>query len=217
MCITHTYNKTNAPVRFGDLPPQNTNTHHPRPGCLNPDRGASALKVLTSDAKHSWVSMLRKGATMTMEAWSQDEKPNLTWSHPWASSPSFLIAWYLFGIRPLEPGFALVGIRPQVGDLKFGKFTMPTVKGPVSVSFKNEETFFDLRVVLPVSSTGRVSLPLPSRTLESMAASQSGAVAYVLDGKTIYADKKDVERGYLTVTVDSGSHHIVADDSLIGA
>ena len=47
------------------------------------DKGAAALAVLTSDAKNTWVSMLKKGATMTMEMWSQDEKPNLTWSHPW--------------------------------------------------------------------------------------------------------------------------------------
>ena len=152
-----------------------------------------------------------------MEAWSEDEKPNLTWSHPWASSPSFLVAWYLFGIRPLEPGFALFGIRPQVGDLKFGKFTMPTVKGPVTVSFSNTETVFDLHVVLPVSSTGRVSLPLPAGTLAAVAASQSGSVAFLLDGKMTYADTQDVERGYLTVAVGSGSHRIVADDALINA
>lgn len=46
------------------------------------DRGASALAVLTSSATNSWVSMLKQGATMTMEMWNADEKPNLTWSHP---------------------------------------------------------------------------------------------------------------------------------------
>jgi hypothetical protein len=180
------------------------------------DRGVGALKVLTSDAKHSWVAMLKKGATMTMEAWSEDEKPNLTWSHPWAASPSFIIAWYLFGIRPASPAFASVAIRPQVGDLKSGKLTMPTVKGPVTVSFTNSGTAFVLQVVLPVSSSGRVSVPLPPRTVAALAASQSGgSVAFVLDGRTTHADRQDVDRGYLTVTVGSGSHRIVADDALL--
>jgi hypothetical protein len=67
------------------------------------DLGASALAVLTSSATNSWVNMLKQGATMTMEMWTPEEKPNLTWSHPWASSPAFLIAWYLFGIRPTSP------------------------------------------------------------------------------------------------------------------
>ena len=31
--------------------------------------------------------LLELGATTTMEAWSTEEKPNLTWSHPWAASP----------------------------------------------------------------------------------------------------------------------------------
>lgn len=42
------------------------------------DLGMSALAVLTSTAKNSWVNMLKQGATMTMEMWTPDEKPNLT-------------------------------------------------------------------------------------------------------------------------------------------
>ena len=51
------------------------------------DHGAAALSVLTSDAKNSWLHMLKQGATTTMEMWTPDEKPNLTWSHVWSASP----------------------------------------------------------------------------------------------------------------------------------
>ena len=49
--------------------------------------------------------MLRAGATATMEAWSTDEKPNLSWSHPWASAPASAVVWGLFGMRPAAPGW----------------------------------------------------------------------------------------------------------------
>ena len=57
------------------------------------DHGLSALRVLESDVKHSWLHMMARGATTTMEAWDTDEKPNLTWSQcaagarldPWAT------------------------------------------------------------------------------------------------------------------------------------
>ena len=43
------------------------------------DHGQAALELLTSTAKNSWLNMLKQGATASMEAWTIDEKPNLTW------------------------------------------------------------------------------------------------------------------------------------------
>jgi alpha-L-rhamnosidase len=127
------------------------------------DRGLSALRVLTSSALNSWVSMLKQGATMTMEMWNPQEKPNLTWSHGWSASPAYIIAWYLFGIRPTLPGFAALSVRPQPGDLEQGRFTMPSLRGPVSVSFAQTTggTTFALNMSLPATVVASVGIPLP--------------------------------------------------------
>ena len=164
------------------------------------DNGAAAFDILTSDAKNTWLAMLKKGATMTMEMWSEDEKPNLTWSHPWASSPAFIIAWYTFGIRPLEPGFAKVAIKPQVGALTSGRYTLPTVLGPITVRFRKSDTSFALHVSLPASSVGVVSIP--------MLAADRGAAASALrvDGSLVVA--ASAERGFAVVTVSGGAHYI---------
>ena len=42
---------------------------------------------------------------------------------------------YLFGIRPTAPGFVSLAVRPAVGDLQFGSYALPTVRGRVTVSF----------------------------------------------------------------------------------
>ena len=129
------------------------------------DRGLSALRVLTSSALNSWVSMLKQGATMTMEMWNPQEKPNLTWSHGWSASPAYIIAWYLFGIRASLPGFASVSVRPQPGDLERGRFTLPTLRGPISVSFAQQTigvTTFALNVSLPATVIASVGIPLPA-------------------------------------------------------
>jgi alpha-L-rhamnosidase len=57
-----------------------------------------ALAFLTSSAKNSWLSMIQQGATATMEAWSPDEKPNLSFSHPWCSGPNSVIVRHLLGV-----------------------------------------------------------------------------------------------------------------------
>ena len=175
------------------------------------DQGAAALAVLTSNAKNTWLSMLAQGATMTMEMWAPDEKPNLTWSHPWASSPAFVIAWYLFGIRPLEPGFTRVAIKPQVGALASGRYVLPTVLGPISVSFGQTKRAFDLHVSLPAGAAGEVAVPLPRRIA---AAAAKGVVAPLqVDGAPVAAS---VDGGFAVVHLRGGAHHIRADESLLG-
>ena len=61
---------------------------------------------MTSDSLRSWMNMIRKGATMAMEAWDDTFKPNQDWNHPWGAAPANMIPRGLFGIRPLKPGFA---------------------------------------------------------------------------------------------------------------
>lgn len=48
--------------------------------------------------------MIRQGATTTMEAWTEDEKPNLTYSHAWGATPADVIPRYLVGALPTTPG-----------------------------------------------------------------------------------------------------------------
>ena len=49
------------------------------------------------------------------------ERPdtNLSYSHPWAASPAFIIPRYVFGVSPLTPGWGSVLIRPQPAGLRY--------------------------------------------------------------------------------------------------
>lgn len=49
-----------------------------------------------------------------MEAWNPQEKPNLSWSHPWATAPATAIARGFFGISPTTAGYESLHIQPQV-------------------------------------------------------------------------------------------------------
>ena len=156
------------------------------------DGGRAALKVMTSDVENSWVAMLKQGATMTMEMWNAAEKPNLTWSHPWASSPAFLVAWFLFGIRALAPGFSKVAIHPQPGDLAHGSYTLPTTLGPITVSFKQllhggggggGTASIEMQVSLPSGCAGEVSVPLAQ--LSHLWVGRAGILQVLHNGKLI--------------------------------
>ena len=43
--------------------------------------------LVVNDSEHSWVNMLREGATTLFEAWGKDQKWNTSLCHPWASAP----------------------------------------------------------------------------------------------------------------------------------
>lgn len=92
-----------------------------------------ALSFMTSSGDRSWLGMLEQGATITMEAWAPKYKKNLDLNHAWGAPPLNIISRYLLGVTPLEPGFAKIAIRPQVGSLKRVYGRVPTAKGPVTV------------------------------------------------------------------------------------
>ena len=96
-----------------------------------------AIAFMTADGERSWLGMIKQGSTMTLEAWNMEAKPNLDWNHAWGTAPLNVISRYLLGVRPLEPGFARMEVRPQVGSLKYVRGVVPTVRGPVLVEVKD--------------------------------------------------------------------------------
>ena len=100
-------------------------------------RDRDAIAFMTADGERSWLGMIKQGSTMTLEAWNMEAKPNLDWNHAWGTAPLNVISRYLLGVRPLEPGFARMEVRPQVGSLKYVRGVVPTVRGPVLVEVKD--------------------------------------------------------------------------------
>lgn len=97
-------------------------------------RDEAALRLLTSRTDRSWLGMLDQGATMTMEAWNMDVKPNMDWNHAWGAVPLNVIVRGLLGVTPLEPGFRKISIAPQPGSLQRVTATIPTAAGSLGLS-----------------------------------------------------------------------------------
>ena len=132
------------------------------------DGGHLAYDVLTSEQKHGWIAMMRDyNATTTMECWSPDELPNLSFSHIWSASPAFIIPWFLGGVRPLTPGFAKLEIKPQPGPLAHFSLVMPTIKGPVHSNITQwfgdggELKHFRLQALVPGNAKAVLHVPAP--------------------------------------------------------
>ncbi len=99
-------------------------------------RENDALKLMSSDSHRSWIAMMEKGATITMEFWDLTMRepgrvPDM--NHAWSTSPINMIGRWVLGVNPLKPGFEEVSIIPHPGFLNRLSGTVPTPQGPVRV------------------------------------------------------------------------------------
>jgi len=124
------------------------------------DQDDTAIHLMTRDELRSWVNMMKAGSTITMEAWDIMVKPNLDWNHAWGAVPANIIPRFVMGVRPIEPGFGKILIRPQVGSLEAIEGYVPTVRGTVRVGVRQKPgTQYAVTVEIPVNTTARVELP----------------------------------------------------------
>ena len=109
-------------------------------GLYRAGEGEYALSLMTATHDRSWWNMIRSGSTIAMEAWDMKYKPNSDWNHAWGAAPANIIPGYMWGIQPLEPGYARCIIRPQLKGLKNSSIEVPTIRGTIKAEFKEEGT-----------------------------------------------------------------------------
>jgi len=124
---------------------------------------AYALSLLTSQTDRSWYNMIHSGSTITMEAWDNKFKPNQDWNHAWGAVPANIIPRKLMGIEPIEPGWKVFRVKPQLGSLEWANIKTPTIKGTIELSCKQDDASYHMELYVPTNSTAMVELPVRER------------------------------------------------------
>lgn len=58
----------------------------------------------------------------------------LSLCHGWAAGPTPWLQRHVLGVRPIDPGCLTVEVKPNLGSLDYAEGTVPTPKGPITVS-----------------------------------------------------------------------------------
>lgn len=95
-----------------------------------------ALDLMTTEGNRGWLSMMEKGATITMEFWDLTlaEKwrvPDM--NHAWSTAPLNIATRFIAGVTPLEPGFRKISVAPRLGSLTRLTAKVPTRQGTVAL------------------------------------------------------------------------------------
>jgi alpha-L-rhamnosidase len=127
-------------------------------GLFENGEDTAALALITAPGDRSWRHMVDSGATITWEAWDQKYKPNQDWNHAWGAAPANLLPRFVLGAQPLTPGWSRALIQPHPGTLTSVEGRMPTPRGELAVSWKQDKNF-TLSLTLPAGMTAKVLLP----------------------------------------------------------
>jgi len=119
----------------------------------------AAIELVDARGPRSWHGMIEQGATMTTEAWSHAVKPNQDWNHPWATGPAAFVGRHVVGVQPLEPGFRRIRVAPRPGDLEQFDARIPTIRGPVRLSWRRGAAAGTCELELPANAVVEFDLP----------------------------------------------------------
>ena len=121
-------------------------------------RGGRA-DVILRDLRERWATMDSVKLNNTLqEDWQAKPDSGQQWSHC-AVVPLYIAYMGLAGIRPLEPGFKRVEIRPQPEDLSQLELVARTVRGPLLFRSLGNRGNRELTMDLPKGCEGEVVLP----------------------------------------------------------
>ncbi len=76
------------------------------------------LELLVNETEHSWVNMLRQGATTCFETWGKEQKWNTSLCHPWSCAPVIVILEDMAGVGSEERKGGEASWKGRRGSLK---------------------------------------------------------------------------------------------------
>lgn len=111
------------------------------------DCGDTALALLESDGKYSFVNWMKQGATTLWEYWTAERSHN----HPMFGACTRYLIQYILGIRQRkgDAGFKKLLISPAKTALQSASGSLVLENGRLAVSYTRENGKIKLKIIVP--------------------------------------------------------------------
>jgi alpha-L-rhamnosidase len=106
----------------------------------------------------NWLGQWRQNMNMGLTTWAEISDINNARSdcHAWGASPNIEFFRTVLGIDSDAPGFKTIKVEPHLGSLKNISGEIPHPRGKIFAGYKFEKGKWDIRIELPVQSTGKL-------------------------------------------------------------
>lgn len=101
--------------------------------------------------RQNFGAMLEAGSDTLWETWD----PHASLCQGTGAGPAWLLARYLAGLHPAEPGYARIGLDPHASGLDRLRATLTTPHGPVGIDWRAADGRVRVRLALPPALSGR--------------------------------------------------------------
>lgn len=106
--------------------------------------------------KKRYKEMVEYDYSTLWEYWSTDGTIN----HAWSGGPLITMSKYIAGIRPLDTAYKTFEIKPHMGDLKYIKCSVPSIKGDIVLDIRKTDAGINMNVTIPENTSAEVYLPI---------------------------------------------------------
>lgn len=128
-----------------------------------------AWKIITSEKYPGYGYMIQNEATTVWERFELKKNPSMnSHNHPMYASVDYWFFTCLCGIKPLEPGFKKISIKPCYPDgLDYAHATVETVSGQISVRWTKRFGTYNLFVTIPIGCSAVIDVNGKDITVDS--------------------------------------------------
>ena len=165
----------------------------------------AVVHTLTDASIPGWAQILAKGGTFTWEEWKPSDLIGDSMSHGWGSSALVAMQESLLGVTLEAPdgdGTVRVAVTPPSSGLARAAGLVPTVAGPLGISWQRRGAGMALVLTVPVNASALVRLPVS----EPSSVREGGAPVARAPGVTVVS----VGSGIAVLAVGSGSYRFTS-------
>jgi alpha-L-rhamnosidase len=159
------------------------------------------VRTLTDASIPGWAHIVAAGGTFTWEEWKPSDLIGDSMSHGWGSSALVVMQESLLGVTLLEPGpdgTVRAAVTPPSSGLDRAEGSVPTVAGPVRVSWQRRGRGMAVDLTVPANAMATVRLPAGAAS----GVREGGVPA----GRAPGVDVVSAADGAVVVSVGSGSY-----------
>jgi alpha-L-rhamnosidase len=163
------------------------------------------VHTLTDTSIPGWAHIVAAGGTFTWEVWKPSDLIGDSMSHGWGSSALVAIQESLLGVTlgaPDVAGRVRATIAPPSAGLDRAQGSVPTIAGPVQVSWQRRGKGMTMALSVPANATATVRLPAGS----AASVREGGAAATRAPGVTVVSSGD----GIVVLAVGSGTYRFTS-------
>jgi alpha-L-rhamnosidase len=162
-------------------------------------------ETLTDASIPGWAHIVAAGGTFTWEVWKPSDLIGDSLSHGWGSSALVAMQETLLGVTlgaPDTMGRAQATVEPPSAGLDRAQGSVPTIAGPVLVSWRRRGKGITMALTVPTNATATVRLPAGAPA----SVREGGGAAERAPGVTVVS----AADGVVVLAVESGSYRFTS-------